>query len=131
MGFKDKVRNNQNAEHATIEDYQKSIQEKYAAERANRGKPIVAIEVPMPVVVEPIEQPIKAEQVEKAPAFVKSRDFEPVEQKLEEESSLPEEKSIEPEEKKIEIEKASKPIKPEVKSVKKNTKFKKKDPTNP
>ena len=128
MGFKDKVRNNQNAEHATIEDYRNSIQEKYLAERVNRGKPVAGVEVPAPVTVEPIKQPIKAEQFEEAPAFVKSHIVEPAKSELE---SEPEEKiAEESEEKKLELaeEKAVKPID---KHVKKNTKFKKKDPTNP
>ena len=33
MGFKDKVRNKQNSEHKTVEEYHKSIHEKYLASR--------------------------------------------------------------------------------------------------
>lgn len=34
MGFKDKVRNKQNSEHTTIEEYHKSVHEKYLASRS-------------------------------------------------------------------------------------------------
>ena len=63
MGFKDKVRNSQNAEHATVEDYQKSMQEKHMAERAARGKnvPITAAE---PCEEESVKQVSSIEQVE-------------------------------------------------------------------
>lgn len=140
MGFKDKVRNNQNAEHATIEDYRRSVQEKYVAERALRGKPIVVEEVPTPIVAEPVKPLIGIKQAEEAPAFVKSRVFESPEPEQEETVEEPEEKKVlempseekteKPEEEKIEIEKVSKPTKPAIKPSKKNTKVKKKDPTN-
>jgi len=140
MGFKDKLRNNQNAEHATVEDYRRSIQEKYLA---NRGKPPATIEVPAPAVVEPIQRPIKVPQFEEVPAFIKSRVFEPVESEQEQEEETvkePEEETVEePAEEEVfvseppvSIKSVIKPtVKPTVKPVTKKTKSKKKDPASP
>jgi len=86
MGFKDKIRNNQNAEHATIEDYQRSIQEKYEALRATKQVPLTALakeihkvhksitEVPSPATVEPVK-PLVEQEIE-VPSFNKTREFE-------------------------------------------------------
>lgn len=130
MGFKDKVRNNQNAEHTTIEDYHKSMQEKYLAERASRGKLVTVSEVPSSVIVEPIKQPIKAEQFEEVPAVIKSRIFESVEPAI---SDTEEEYAKELEEKKeseLKVE-AVKEKSVSVKLTKKKIKSKKKDTPNP
>lgn len=153
MGFKDKIRNNQNAQHATLEDYRKSVEEKYVAERALRLKPTTTIEVPPPVIEEPIK-PFHVEQIE-APAFVKSRVFEPIEPELvkpepeEPKSVMPELVELESEEveeapeeavegtedtEKVTVEETTMIVetsKKPKKAVKKNTKFKKKEPTAP
>jgi len=86
MGFKDKIRNNQNAAHATIEDYQRSVQEKYEASRATKQVPLTVpakethkvhksiTEVPSPATVEPVK-PLVEQEIE-VPSFNKTREFE-------------------------------------------------------
>ena len=80
MGFKDKVRNNQNAEHATIEDYHKSLQSKYEASQALNGTPAgitenPTLEVIIPFIVEPVSPLVETEEVE-VPSFVKTVEIE-------------------------------------------------------
>lgn len=125
MGFKDKVRNNQNAEHATVEEYQKGIHEKYLAERANRGKPVVALEDKTISVPAPVEQ----EDVFVAEPVEEMKVVETV--SLKEEVVEEEEVLEEPADEEEQVVEKPAPVKTAVKPAVKKTKPKKKDHTNP